>query len=335
MKSLKSKSLCILLAVCILASSFSLLSCAKDEDDGKISIVCTLFPQYDWIKNVTLGSDNVELTLIIANGSDPHSYQPTAADVMTISNCDILVYVGGDSDEWVKKAVERSKNQGITEIVLTELEGMNLHNISSGSHSHDGHSHSEDSHDGHSHSALDEHVYLSLRNATTAVNEIAEILSDIDPENAELYSKNSQEYREKLGTLSSDIALSVGSVPEEERFILFADRFPFVYLLSDYGIHYSAAFEGCTTDVDANFDTVLRLIHEADEHNVKYIAVTESSDKSLAETVISSTKDKNQKILTFNSMQAVSQKNIDQGTTYLSIMEENATTLKTALGLTN
>ena len=333
MKSLKSRLVCSLLVLCLLLSAFSLFSCAEKKDDGKLHIVCTLFPQYDWLRNIVSGSQSIELDLIIANGSDPHSYQPTAADIMTISNCDILIYVGGDSDEWIKKAIERSKNDNIQTIVLTELEGVNIHEISASSHSHEGHSHS-DGHDGHSHSALDEHIYLSLRNAMASVREITEILCEKDPASKELYKKNSDIYLEKLLALSSELALAVGSVPEEERFVLFADRFPFVYLLSDYGVHYAAAFEGCTTDVDADFDTVLRLIHEADEHNVKYIAVTESSDKALAETVISSTKTKNQKILTFNSMQAISRQKINGGVTYLSIMEENAKALKTALGLT-
>lgn len=333
MKSLKSRLVCSLLVLCLLLSAFSLFSCAEKKDDGKLHIVCTLFPQYDWLRNIVSGSQSIELDLIIANGSDPHSYQPTAADIMTISNCDILIYVGGDSDEWVKKAIERSKNDNIQTIVLTELEGVNIYGISASSHSHEGHSHG-DGHDGHSHSALDEHIYLSLRNAMASVREITEILCEKDPASKEFYKENSDIYLEKLLALSSELALAVGSVPEEERFVLFADRFPFVYLLSDYGVHYAAAFEGCTTDVDADFDTVLRLIHEADEHNVKYIAVTESSDKALAETVISSTKTKNQKILTFNSMQAISRQKINGGATYLSIMEENAKALKTALGLT-
>lgn len=333
MKSLKSRLVCSLLVLCLLLSAFSLFSCAEKKDDGKLHIVCTLFPQYDWLRNIVSGSQSIELDLIIANGSDPHSYQPTAADIMTISNCNILIYVGGDSDEWVKKAIERSKNDNIQTIVLTELEGVNVYGISASSHSHEGHSHG-DGHDGHSHSALDEHIYLSLRNAMASVREITEILCEKDPASKELYKENSDIYLEKLLALSSELALAVGNVPEEERFVLFADRFPFVYLLSDYGVHYAAAFEGCTTDVDADFDTVLRLIHEADEHNVKYIAVTESSDKALAETVISSTKTKNQKILTFNSMQAISRQKINGGATYLSIMEENAKALKTALGLT-
>lgn len=341
MKHLKHRLLCALLIFTLILSALSLFSCSeKEASNGKISIVCTLFPQYDWLRNITEGSQNIELKLIIANGSDPHSYQPTAADIMAISNCDIIIYVGGDSDEWVKKAIERSKNDNIQKIALTELEGINLHNISSSSHSHgedphDDHSHEGHSHEGHSHSSLDEHVYLSLRNAMASVRAISKALCEKDPENAELYASNSQKYIEKLSAMSADLALSAGSVPEEERFILFADRFPFVYLLSDYGIHYSAAFEGCTTDVDADFNTVLRLIHEADEHNVKYIAVSESSDLSLAKTVISSTKDKTQKILVFNSLQAISRSKIEGGATYLSLMEENAKALKTALGLIN
>lgn len=322
-----------LLVICIIFSICSCTAVSNESENGKLKILCTLFPQYDWIKNITAGAENVEVSLIIANGTDPHSYQPTAADIMNISNCDMIVYVGGDSDTWVKKAIERSKNQDLTEIALAELEDIKLHNISSSSHSHEGHSHSEDSHKGHTHSALDEHLYLSLKNACTAVSKLANKLCKADPNNSELYLKNSLEYTLKLTNLSETFASEVVKIPEHDRFIMFADRFPFVYLLSDYGIHYAAAFEGCTTDVDADFDTVIRLIHEADEHNVKYIAVTESSDKALANTVISSTATKDQKIITLNSMQSITRSQIDNGATYLSIMKENINEVRTALGL--
>jgi zinc transport system substrate-binding protein len=178
-------------------------------------------------------------------------------------------------------------------------------------------------------------LYLSLENACVAVRELCGILCGIDPDNKDLYIENASDYIIQLFALSENFRVDIDGLPEDERFMLFADRFPFVYLLSDYGIHYSAAFEGCTTDVDADFDTVIRLIHEADEHNVKYIAVTESSDKALAQTVISSTKSKNQKIVTLNSMQSVTRTQINNGATYLSIMEENINTVRTALGLKN
>ena len=331
---MKKRAICALIILCLL---ISICSCTAptQESDEKIRILCTLFPQYDWLCNITEGVDDVEVSLIIANGTDPHSYQPTAADIMNISRCDMLVYIGGDSDTWVKKAVERSKNQVITEIALLELDGIELHDISSASHSHEGHSHGEHSHEGHSHSTVDEHIYLSIDNACTAVSRLASELCRIDPDNKDIYLKNSMEYTIKLKNLSNSLSADLDAIPEEERFMLFADRFPFVYLLSDYGVHYAAAFEGCTTDVDADFDTVIRLIHEADEHDVKYIAVTESSDKALAKTVISSTKAKNQGILTLNSMQAVTYSQIANGASYISIMEKNLNTVRTALGLKN
>ena len=133
--------------------------------------------------------------------------------------------------------------------------------------------------------------------------------------------------------MSEGFKAELEAIPEDDRFVLFADRFPFVYMLSDYGIHYSAAFEGCTTDVDANFDTVIRLIHEADEHDVKYLAVTESSDGALANTVITSTKSKQQKVISFNSMQSITRSLIDGGVTYISLMEKNINAIKTVLGL--
>ena len=332
---MKKRFICALLALCFLFSVCSCSATNKKDSDAKLKILCTLFPQYDWLRNITAGVDGIEISLIIANGTDPHSYQPTAADIMNISNCDMLIYIGGDSDTWVKKAIERSKNQSINTVALIELEGIKLHNISSASHSHEGHSHGEHSHERHSHSALDEHIYLSLENACVTVNKLANELCKIDPANSESYLKNSLEYTLKLKNLSQSFNAEIEKIPEHDRFILFADRFPFVYLLSDYKIHYSAAFEGCTTDVDADFDTVIRLIQEANEHNVNYIAVTESSDKALANTVISSTESKAQKIITLNSMQSITKSKIENGITYISIMEENIDQVKTALNIKN
>ena len=325
------KIISALLALCILFSLCACTASSEQKSEPRLRILCTLFPQYDWLRNVTEGIEGVEVSLIIANGTDPHSYQPTAADIMSISNCDMLVYVGGDSDTWVKKAIERSKNQDLTAVALTELEGITLQKISAESHSHEGHSHGDDH--AHEHSALDEHLYLSLNNAITATIALTKTLTELDTQNAAAYIRNSTKYASKLYTLGRGLQSDLSTLDEESKFILFADRFPFVYLLSDYGIHYAVAFEGCTTDVDADFDTVIRLIHEADEHNVKYIAVTESGSTALASTVISSTKSKNQEIITLNSMQAVTKTQIENGATYLSVMEENINKVKTALGL--
>lgn len=311
---------------------FSALSgCSQKQDDGKLSIVCTLFPQYDWLRNIVGDSADVTLTLLIQNGTDPHSYQPTAADVMTVSSCDMIVYLDGTSDAWVKEALERSKNKDVIRIALTEAEGMTLHEISSHSHEHSEHEH-EHEHD-HAHGTLDEHIWLSLKNAVTATRLLCDTVCELDPKNAELYRQNAANYIEKLSALDEKYTRAVSSVAEENRFLLFADRFPFVYLLSDYGIEYAAAFEGCTTDVDASFDTVLRLIKEATAHSVRYIAITESSDGALARTVAGSAEG-DIEITVMNSLQSVTRAELTGGISYLKVMESNLLALGQALGVT-
>ncbi len=312
-----------ILLFAIFLLSFS--GCAAPMDNEKINIVCTLFPQYDWIKNIIGNSESLEVTLLIQNGTDPHSYQPTAADIMTLSNCDMVVYMGAQSDVWVKEALQRANNNDTVKVALSEINGMTLREISSSSHNHDQHGHN------HNDSVLDEHLWLSLKNAIKATEHLTDKICELDPENADKYKANSEKYKGELISLDADFAKATKEAGEHP-FMLFADRFPFVYLLSDYDVHFAAAFEGCTTDTDAGFDTVLRLIKEAEEHGISHIAVTESSDKSLAKTVASSTKG-DIEIIVMNSLQGVTKKQLSEGVTYLSEMKKNLTAMKIALGV--
>ncbi len=321
------RALALLLTILVVTPLFGCSVGYSKPTEEKIKIVCTLFPQYDWLKNIVNGSEKIELSLLIANGADPHSYQPTASDIMEISSCDMIVFVGGDSDTWVKEALERAKNAETQQIKLMELDGITLHNISAVSEEHD-HNHN---HSGHDHGTFDEHIWLSLKNAIAATEAMTDKLCELDAKNAELYRQNSADYIQRLTALDQRFSDLAQATPTDRKFVIFADRFPFVYLLSDYGIGYQAAFEGCSADVDAGFDTVLELIHEAELHNAAYIGVTESSDKALAQTVANSAKHTDIKILTFNSMQSVSRRHIESGTSYMSIMEENFAVLSTAL----
>ncbi len=319
-------ALALILALSLL--SIPLSGCGKNTtDDGKISIVCTLFPQYDWLRNIVGDVEQIELSLLIANGSDPHSYQPTAADILKISNCDMIVFTGADSDKWVQEALERANNKDIVQVPLSALEGMTLHDVSSHSHSHDEHEHHHED----THGAFDEHIWLSLSNALTATKQLSSKLCELDPSNAKTYTANAEEYVKSLLALDAAYKSASATADEKDKFVLFADRFPFVYLLSEYGIEYQAAFDGCSADVDADFDTILTLIKEAERHTTPYVCVTESSDKALANTVISSAKHTQMEILTFNSMQSLGADELDDGVSYLGIMEENLKVLKTAI----
>ena len=317
-----------IIAVALLVSlCVPFFSCTKKDDGEKIKIVCTLFAQYDWMRNIIGDNENVELSLLVDNGTDVHSYQPTAADIMEISDCDMIVYLGSGIDTWVIEALERADNENTLKFAMTEREGITLHSISSesGHHSHDGHDHSHD--------ALDEHVWLSLKNAAFLTGELCEELCSLDPDGAEGYRANAKKYAEELSALDAEFLNAADNATQE--FILFCDRFPFVYLFEEYQIEYAAAFEGCSADVDADFATVLRLIKEADEHSLDRVVVTESSDGSLARTVASSAKSAIGEVLVMDSLQSMSAKRIAGGETYLSVMRENLKAMKLALGIEN
>ncbi len=315
---MKKRIFCGLL-VCLLLL-LPLYGCGGERDQARVKIVCTVFPFYDWVKNVVGDVEGVEVLWLADNGSDPHSFQPSASDMVEVSTADLVLYVGGVSDVWVGEALKNGeKGSGMP--LLTE-EGVTLRPVSAES----GHSHE----DGHAHE-MDEHLWLSLRNAVICVERIALRLSELDAEHADAYRSNAREYMEKLQAQDSSFTKNVAEA--EKNRILFADRFPFVYLTEDYHIEYRAAFSGCTTDTDADFSTVIDLAEVVDQWELRYVMVTESSDLSLAESVIRATKDKNHVVLRMNSMQAVRAEEAESGMTYLSVMEQNLLTLLRALEL--
>ncbi len=328
----KNTRICRLLALLLLSALalFVLAACAENgADNSKKKIVCTLFPEYDWLLNIVGESDTFEISLLVSNGADIHSYEPTAADIITLSECDMLVYTGGDATEWIDDALALSGNKDIILLDMGKLEGVTLHEISSSSE--DGHDHSHDSHEGHRHEGFDEHIWLSLKNASVITLALADKLCTLDTENSELYTKNALAYTAKLSELDADFRTFLSSFGDTEHFLLFADRFPFVYLLYDYGIHYRAPFEGCSTDADADFETVLNLIKTADSHTCAHILVTESANLDLARTVASSAKRGDIEILTLHSMQNVGKGDIQKGFSYIDAMRDNFEVLKKAI----
>lgn len=281
-------------------------------------MVCTVFPLYDWTRNI-LGDDvEAELFWLTEAGADLHSFQASAEDMIRVASADLVIFAGGPSDDWLRKALE-NKTEGLV-LELSSLEGMELCAVSDES----GHSHE----DGHDH-VIDEHLWLSLHNAAVATEAIVAALSELSSEHAAELSANGAAYLEKLTALDRDYKETVSSV-ENPRMIV-ADRFPFVYLAEAYGVEYCAAFSGCTTDVDADLSVVIRLAEHLKEWELGGLVITERSDGALAESVIRAAEVEKCRILKMNSMQSVRRSDAEGGMTYLSVMEENLQQLALAI----
>lgn len=298
---------------------------SSSESDNKLKIVATIFPEYDWTREI-LGDrlEDVDLTLLLDNGTDLHSFQPAVKDIMKVSSCDLLIYVGGESDQWIEDALKSAANPDMKTINLMEtlkdfikeeetVEGMQEKH----------HSHEEDEKE------YDEHVWTSLRNASAAAEVIADTLAELDPENSDIYKENLRSYQGELSSLDNEYQKTVDQ--STHKTLLFADRFPFRYLVDDYGISYYAAFSGCSAESEASFKTITFLAEKVDELGLKEVFTIEKSDDRIAETVIENTRDKDQKVAVLNSMQSITSEEIADGTTYFSIMEDNLKVLKTAL----
>lgn len=291
-----------------------------------LKIVTTIFPEYDWVRQI-LGEKaaDAEITLLLDNGVDLHSFQPTANDMIRLSDCDLFIYVGGESDSWVDKALKNSANKDKTVIDLMEVLGDSakaeelVEGMQPEVHSHD---HEEEA-------EYDEHIWLSLRNAKTLVNAISGALQKLDPANQELYAANTSAYLQKLSALDADYQAAVSSASQDT--ILFGDRFPFRYLADDYGLHYYAAFAGCSAETEASFETISFLAQKMDELHLPCVLTIEGTQHKIAETIVQNTAEKNQPVFTMDSMQAVTSADAANGTTYLSVMESNLSILKQAL----
>ena len=326
----------LLLALFVLVGA--LAGCGKRNDTNKtdkLSIVTTIFPEYDWVREI-LGdkADNAEITMLLDNGVDLHSYQPTADDIVKISDCDLFIYVGGESDGWVEDALRNAANRNMKVINLLEVlgdsvkteeivEGMQEEHEHEDAHAHDDaeeHEHEEEA---------DEHVWLSLKNAKMLVRVISKALQELDPDNKDIYAANADTYVKKLSALDADYQAAVDAA--SNKTILFGDRFPFRYLVDDYGLRYYAAFVGCSAETEAGFETISFLAKRVDEWKLPCVLTIEGAQHKIAETIVRNTTTKNQKVLTMDSMQSTTTQDVKNGTTYLSVMEKNLSVLKEAL----
>ena len=304
----------------ILVSALMLCLCAcgntaKETDESGLRIVCTAFPQYDFVKNI-LGTDD-GLTLLTDDGGDLHSFEPTAQDIIAIGSADLFIYIGGTSDEWVEGVIASANNPNLKTIALMELVETYDEEFVAGMERDD---HDDD------HSVKDEHVWLSLGNAGEMMQKICDVICEIDTDNAAKYRANAGKYIADTITLDMEYRLALDDA--KRNVLLFADRFPFRYLTESYGLEYYAAFAGCSSESEASFQTLAFLIDKTKELSLPVVLTIDGSDGSIAKTICEST---GAKTAVLDSCQSVSMADIENGTTYLGIMRNNLEVLREAL----
>ena len=349
------------------AALFALVACndapKNTTKESKLSVVTTIYPEFSWAKSI-LGDQNnsVDLALLIKNGIDLHSFKPTAQDIAKIANADMVIYVGGESDEWIEKALEATPKKGRTEINLMKalgdrvkaeevVEGMQAeeehhhhgehaeehehehHDEHAEKHEHEHHDEHAEEHEHHHHDEEvenDEHVWLSLKNAEIIVNKITEELSKLDAAHASAYKQNSEANIAQIKSLDAEYREAINGAARKT--VLFGDRFPFRYLVDDYGIKYYAAFVGCSAESEASFETIAFLAGKMDAESLPVIFTIENSNGKIAKAVLAASKNsKNAQILAINSMQSITETQIAEGVDYLSLMKSNLDVLKKAL----
>lgn len=318
-------------AIAMLLMTLTLAGCSDtspaSDQSANITVVTDNFAAYDWTKNI-IGESAVQVTLLGANnGADMHSYQPIARDFAMLANCDMFIYIGGESDSWVKEAVEQTATQAYAMPLLTVIaDNMSLLTVNNENISADEHEHN---HADAGEPELDEHIWLSLKNAVICTNAIAEKLAEIDTDNADSYRANAAAYIDRLTALDSEYGAQIAAA--DCSTILVADRFPFAYLVEDYRLNWYAAYHGCSAETGASFETVKFLSEKLAELKLPAVLTCEKADNSLADTIISTARVSNTRIIALDSMQSVTTADIEAGKTYLTTMQNNLAALSGAL----
>lgn len=315
--------LSLLLAGVLLLGALCGCSAPAKQEEG-LSVVATIFPQYDFARQVMGSSD--DLTMLLRPGQEVHSYEPTPQDIIAIQNCDLFIYVGGESDAWIEDVLEGMDTSHMVILSLMDLVDPLEEDTDSVLENPEEHSH-EDGEATHLHQEeYDEHVWTSPKNAMLITQAICDALCDIDPSNAQTYRQNTADYLEQLEGLDQDFREVISNAGRDT--LIFGDRFPLLYFVREYGLNYYAAFPGCASETEPSAATVARLIDLVREEQVPVVYQIELSNGNIARSIADSS---GAKVETFYTCHNITRDDFNAGETYLSLMERNVNSLKEAL----
>jgi len=333
-------SLFIILTVCFgLSGCESSIDREKDKNEYKLTIMTTLFPYYDFARAVVGEDSDIYVELLVSPGQDDHSFEPTPADVIEINNADVFIYNGGSIENWVEEVVHSLDNQ--SQVRMKMMDYIDLENQSDimtsvdDEQSHDENVYAESEHHheverhgyaGYEHDEVDEHIWTSPVYAITLVQEICDRLCEILPEKSEEFQRNTYRYIKRIKGVDEQIQTIVEGAEHKE--IIFADKFPLIYFAQRYGLKYYAAFPGCSGDTEPSAKTVAFLIDKVKSHEVNGVFYLELSSQAMADVICDDTEVKKYQ---FNSCHNITQKQFDNGVTYIDLMRENVQALNAVL----
>ena len=298
---------CVTVVYCTIILAGCAGGTAVINDNGKINVVTTIFPYYDFVRQVA--GDRVNLVMSIPAGMDTHSFEPTAADMIDIRNADVIIYNGGEMEGWVEEVIEAASNDNIIAGKMMDAVNVVTEEIN-----------------GESTDECDEHIWTSPVNASKIVDKIADILSKADKDNSEYYYNNADLYNEKLKSLNNKIKEITSS--SSKKYLVFADRFPLRYFVDEYGLNYNAAFAGCSTETEPSADTIAFLIDKVKKKNIPVVLKIELTSKKVADVIAEET---GTKVFTFYTCHNVTKAQFESGITYYDLMKKNISVLKKAL----
>ena len=297
-----------------------LCACNSEDDnnktDGKLKVITTIFPPYDFTRQIA--GDKIDLSMLLKPGMESHSFEPSPKDIVNIQNCDLFIYVGGESDEWVRTILESDDKKPKKIIALMDcvdtveeatVEGMTAEEHEEGEEKE-----------------YDEHVWTSPKNAVTITKKIAEILDELDPSDKKIYDENTRQYCAQLTQLDNEFRETVDSA--KNKLVVFGDRFPFRYFTDEYGLGYFAAFPGCSAETEPSAATISFLIDKVKEKNIPVVFKIEFSSGKVAKTIAEPS---GAKVLEFHSCHNIDADGFNNGETYVSLMKKNLKNLKEAL----
>ncbi len=303
----------VLSCLLIAAAAPMIVGCSSDgdsfsEDNGKLKIVTTIFPYYDFTMNVT--QDKADVKLLLSPGSEPHDYDPSPSDIVGIENCDIFIYNGGESDEWVESVLDSLQNSDIKIMCMMDY-------ITPLYEQNPDHSQGDE---------YDEHIWTSVRNSQSLVSAIAREAAGADAENADFYTDNADDYIARLQSLDDTFSDIVQNGKRND--VVFGDRFPFLYFVTDYNLDYECAFPGCSSETEPSIATVTYLIDYVRDENVPVVFYLDFSNGNTAQLI---SEDANAVPIKLYSCHNITKEQFENGETYISLMEQNAEALKEAL----